>query len=646
MISVPSSFEAVSDPPQKEQPKHVEYTPPDEIFKDIVSHISRIKNLEQTLEQNRKRGKKLGMECFNLLAAAEIVTFDLLIADASLNYQPYSDFNPIKNFVHHCAEVAKINEMAISDPANTDRQGRSPIEQIANHIKFVYETMQQALYFVLGSDLDRNMAPPINQAVLQVIAEEKFQNEPQKPDPVAYIHLPRDQPEQNTAVSTPPTPDFEEKMKNELSGETLTEEIGHLRGLIGTISHQLNDIESLTYEIRNLKRQHQDMSDISTANCPPESIENNPFYNSARNMYSFLKRISEAVRIQATKVPQITALLLDTIENLKESYGKAQETEEETRQFYSKMKEFIIEAENEVKSLTRSVQPYLDTLTRNDNKNQIDMIQNNLEMWNNVIQLFKETLPKLDESSEDHLNLQSSLDMIEQIKEMREPIIEKCLACIKEASNWSITQIAFFNAISDSAKANAMLEAIQEEKEQLHVLERIYSDFKQKFGQEPSPIEHFCFALQHSEEMLLNSLRVQHETITKMAQEADPLDDDEALQEELNRLEEEELAIDNEYEEVQTELSSAKEKAFSILQEREVYRPWMQDATSKFNDRKLNMYKEAVLCPICGQNKREYAFTTCKHFICGECRKASEGKCPVCGRLYKEDEVVRLYFQK
>lgn len=641
-LQIPPVHTELSEPAVKELPKIAEYTPPDKVYIDIQKHVNRIKNLEEVLDQNRSRGKNLSAECFNLLAAAEIVTFDLQIFDFILNPSNIQDpNNAIRVFVQECTNVA-------SNPT-------ASVETIAKHIRYVYQSMQCAVSNILASDINHSRVEstpePLVQFVHEIIRqnERKF-NEPfneKQPEP-KKLKLPVPDPNPlGKPLNVFGPQELEDQLSRLVIVDKVNEEVAHMRGILGALSHKVHEMEALKSDIADLKRNYTDPQKLSIQECPTESLDHSAFFQSAREMYSFLLRISKKIRAQATVVPQIIEAFHNAQDVLARTAEECKQTKEDIEKYHEIIRHKIAELHEDAAGMKQAVQPYLQALYPPKSGESTDPVDaTNKAKWDEVSALFNKKLSSIEQGSEDYIALQSAIEMFDQLKDMRAPIIEKCIFSQQASKKWKQTQLAFFNAVADSTKAGVQIEELIEEKNQLAKMEKLYIDFNAKYAND-TRIDQWCYSLQSAENEMIKALKNQNEAVSKMSKtslEAEQ-EDIKEMEEELKSLEQEDLVLDDEYAALSVQISCEKENAFIKLQEREAYRDWMQDTRGKFNEYKFQKYKDMIICPICGENTREYIFLTCKHVICGKCL-GTEHKCPICERPYKEDECVKLFFQK
>jgi len=309
------------------------------------------------------------------------------------------------------------------------------------------------------------------------------------------------------------------------------------------------------------------------------------------------------------------------------------------------MNDKIAELHEEVNSSKQVVQPYIETLSSSDNSQSLDSFETqNQQEWEKVTESIMMELDSTEDGSEKSIALKSAIDMLDQLKEMRGPIIEKCRENHQASLNWKLTQKAFINAVVDTSKDLERSEKYVAIKELLIKMEKLYADFEVEYGVD-SKVDQWCYALQSAESEMIKAMQNQEDTVSMQIIQTtteEELAEIKAMEEELAQLEKDDDALDEEYAEICQQLETEKEDVFIKLQEREAYD--YRKSEGSINEYKLNKYKEIVICPVCKENPRGYILR-CKHAVCEKCSQLDD-RCPICHEPYGDEKPVRFYFQK
>lgn len=646
--TAPTSFPPNYSQPEKEIPQIVDYTPPDEIYAEIIKHQNRIKNLEKTIEQSQEKARKLSVECMNIMGAAEVITFDLFLLDfifdarqfdahqydsrqfdsrqfdsRQFDARQFSIPTPLLTFAKECDYVAQ----------------RTKVEELASHINYVYQSMDTAISHIFRSDFDRPSASSIS--ILQKsITPREFQAGEEIIEPSLYADLPKDLPQQEESTIAVP-PEFEQRLKTLLEAEELSEEICKIRGIIGAISHKLSDIDSIRAQIKALKPKIADPNSFSIQDCPPESILNSPFYKAVEQRYHFLNLISKSLRDQTSMIKRVDEELAKAQERFKSIKAAGSKVFEK----YSAVKKNLIresgELQNQILDLQEKYHPYTEAIFPKDPAARFDsMQQDNIAEWDEIDKLLKDKIAQTEKDSNDYIELSSAYEMFEQLRDMRTEIFEACKVSSESSRKWFYSQQANFSAIADVTKSGMQIDEFQNQTRDLKKLENLYIRFIETFR--TSNIEKFCqnvsnCARQLQDEIAASQLREEIEEQTS----GEPID----YEKKYNDLCAEEAAIDEELMQIEEQIRHTEEERFILAKQKDVYKDFFITKLNFMEERVYEKVKKILTCQHCKNNQRNLYFPDCHHAICSECfQKAGGENCPICGHPVKEK--YPLYFQK
>ncbi|EAY22932.1 hypothetical protein TVAG_076790 [Trichomonas vaginalis G3] len=618
MSNPPSTFLRNYGQPDQEAPPIVDYTPPDEVYAEIIKVQNRLKNLEKIIDQNQEKSKKLGTECVNIMGAAEIITFDLFLLDYIFNYG--INANPFVTFVEQCDSAATKTE----------------VEQLGGHIKYVYRSMETAVSNIMKNEIERiepRSVRPLSQYVKlkEFMIGDEIQGKP------VTTRLPTNVPQTPTpAINIPP--EFDERIRKELEAAELSQEILHLRGVVGALSHKLADIDNIRAQIKALKPKVSDTKTFSIQDCPPESILNSPFYKVVEQKYHFLNMIAESLRKQTALIKSVN----EELENSQNIFQKIKVTSIKMYDNFSYSKEKFVKRidklQNEILNLEQKYTPYIEAIfPKNVSARFQSMEEDNSKEWDEIAELLDQKLSATTEGTSENIDLSSAAVMLPQLRDMRDEIFQNCVKATEKARTWFYSQQANFSAIADSTKATVQIEELQNEYRELQKLQQIYLHFGDSYRS--LSIEKICQNIIQANQQLIilatSSLDIPADTI-----QIPPAEDVEA---EYAQLCAEEAALDEEIAKIDSQVREAEERRFVIAKERDMFKDMFTARMDRFDEREYENAKKILDCPVCKEAKRNVYLSPCMHAVCSDCLQKSGEVCPVCGHQVKETHP--LYFQ-
>ena len=589
---------------------------------------NKIQNAEADLQFARRHSHAIFRESEQILQACEVVAFDLGLAEYILTRRGRDH---LARFIDMCQRFRFDFHNAHDIP--------NAVSRALEHIRFVHTDIITGVSELQNCKWDK--ADFFSKDIEQLM--ERSSPPPEKPDgPPSTNSQPKTLSysiKESQSASPPVTSSFSTKISELIRADSSdsTKASADARAWLGRVSFRLQVIDDLKKEVERLREQTPQPRQLAPNEYKGSAIRNSQFFSTVAGNAAFLRNAYSSVQRQERLLSPCRDAFRGAIAQLEELKKKADETRGRVTVNIGSLSDGAKRRAREASKLQNELTQVYQVLVPDEvNQKMLEGIQK-------VEEIDKEIEKMLAEDKRD--GAEDASQILKELRESRNLMMDQCKEVAEARRTASIAARQLFSIVSEVTGRDEGQRLMTRESE-------AHSRYRDAIVElrgliDRGLVDEWCRAMHgalQEAQSAMTSMKADVEEMQKI-EETDYDQEMEALEKELDALQDEASALLLRKAEINSQKMHAKEALFSQFQNNMIYKKWMYSLASELREKEMQKLAERITCSVCKERYCNVCLKECGHPFCSECYDEIENHCPTCRTHLKDKSAVRFLYK-